>query len=140
MRNSKISILLVEDDKVDVMTIKRAFKDLKIANPVDVCENGLEALEFLENSNNNRPGIILLDINMPKMNGLEFLHARNEIENIKSIPVIVLTTSKAEQDKIESYNLGVAGYMIKPVDYLQFVEVIRTINLYWTLSELPNIK
>ena len=132
MRNSKISILLVEDDKVDIMTIKRAFKDLKIANPVNVCENGLEALEFLENSNNNKPGIILLDINMPKMNGLEFLEARNNINALKLIPVVVLTTSKAEQDKIESYNLGVAGYMIKPVDYLQFVEVIRTINLYWT--------
>jgi len=140
MRNSKISILLVEDDKVDVMTIKRAFRDLKITNPLEICENGLEALEFLEDPSNSRPGIILLDINMPKMNGLEFLEARAEIDTIKSIPVVVLTTSKAEQDKVESFNLGVAGYMIKPVDYLQFVEVIRTINVYWALSELPNIK
>lgn len=138
MKNSKIEILLVEDDKVDVLTLKRAFKDLNIINKLTVCENGLEALSYLKNSNNTIPGIILLDINMPKMNGLEFLRERQKETKIKSIPVVVLTTSKAEQDKIESFNLGVAGYMIKPLDYLQFIEVVRTINLYWTLSEMPN--
>lgn len=74
---------------------------------------------------------------MPKMNGLEFLKERQKNEKLKLIPVVVLTTSKAEQDKIESFKLGVAGYMIKPVDYLKFVEVVKTIDLYWTLSELP---
>lgn len=138
MRDSKIEILLVEDDKVDILTLKRAFRDLKITNKLTVCENGLEALSFLRDSKNNIPGIILLDINMPKMNGLEFLKERQKDTIIKSIPVVVLTTSKAEQDKIESFNLGVAGYMIKPLDYLQFIEVVRTINLYWTLSEMPN--
>lgn len=138
MKNSKLSILLIEDDKIDVLTVKRAFKDLKILNTVHVSENGLEGLDFLHNSNNENPGIILLDLNMPKMNGLEFLQERQKEDQLKLIPVVVLTTSKAEQDKIESYKLGVAGYMIKPVDYLQFVEVINTINLYWTLSELPN--
>ena len=135
---SKILILLVEDDVVDVMTIQRAFKEINITNPVHVSGNGLEALDYLRNPQHPRPGIILLDLNMPKMNGIEFLQVVKKDNTFKSIPVVVLTTSKAEQDKVESFNLGVAGYMIKPVDYLQFVEVIKTINLYWTLSELPN--
>lgn len=135
--NEKISILLVEDDHVDIMTIKRAFKDLKITNPVNVCENGLEALDFLRNPQKQFPGVILLDLNMPKMNGIEFLQEIKDDEQLKLIPVVVLTTSKEEQDKVESFKLGVAGYMIKPVDYLQFVEIIRTIHLYWTLSEIP---
>jgi CheY-like chemotaxis protein len=128
---------LVEDDIVDVMTIKRAFKDVKITNPMQICENGLVAFAYLRDQKNRKPGIILLDINMPKMNGIEFLKIIKEDEELKKIPVVMLTTSKAEQDKIESFNLSVAGYMIKPVDYLQFVEVIKTIHLYWTLSELP---
>ena len=136
--NSTISILLVEDDQVDVMTIKRAFSDIHITNPVSVCENGVKALEYLQNPENEIPGIILLDLNMPKMNGIEFLQEINKDSRLKLIPVVVLTTSKEEQDKIETYKLGVAGYMIKPVDYLQFVEIIRTIHLYWTICELPN--
>jgi len=135
--NEKISILLVEDDHVDIMTIKRAFKDIKITNPVNVCENGLEALDFLRDQQKHLPGIILLDLNMPKMNGIEFLQEIKDDEQLKLIPVVVLTTSKEEQDKVESFKLGVAGYMIKPVDYMQFVEIIRTIHLYWTLSEIP---
>ena len=101
MRNSKISILLVEDDKVDIMTIKRAFKDLKIANPVNVCENGLEALEFLENSNNNKPGIILLDINMPTISGWDFIREyRKMMTAVESekIKLFVLTSSQYYQD------------------------------------------
>jgi len=137
---TEVLILLVEDDLVDVMTIKRAFKDNKITNPMQVCKNGLEALEYLKNPSNRSPGIILLDINMPKMNGIEFLEVIKKDNELKSIPVIVLTTSKAEQDKMETFNLGVAGYMIKPVDYLQFVETVKTIHLYWTLSELPEKK
>ncbi len=130
-------ILLVEDDHVDVMTVKRAFKDLHITNKLYVAENGEEALEFLQNPQNEKPHIILLDLNMPKMNGIEFLQIVKQDQQLKMIPVIILTTSKAEQDKIESYSLQVSGYMIKPVDYLQFVEVVRAINLYWTLCELP---
>ncbi len=136
--NATISILLVEDDAVDVMTIKRAFSDINITNPVKVCENGIKALEYLQNPENEFPGIILLDLNMPKMNGIEFLQEIKKDHILKLIPVVVLTTSKEEQDKFETYELGVAGYMIKPVDYLQFVETIRTIHLYWTISELPN--
>ncbi|PCH49058.1 MAG: two-component system response regulator [Flavobacteriaceae bacterium] len=137
---TEVLILVVEDDLVDIMTIKRAFKDIKITNPIIICHNGLEALEYLKKPLNKRPGLILLDINMPKMNGIEFLEVIKKDKEFKSIPVVVLTTSKAEQDKMESFNLGIAGYMIKPVDYLQFVETVKTIHLYWTLSELPDKK
>ncbi len=130
-------ILLAEDDKVDAMTVRRALKDLTIANRLVVVTNGEEALEYLRNQDNDRPCIILLDLNMPRMNGIEFLAIAKQEGRLRSIPVVVLTTSKEEQDKIDSFNLGIAGYMIKPVDYLQFVEVVRTINLYWTLSEIP---
>ncbi|MCK5515650.1 MAG: response regulator, partial [Desulfobulbaceae bacterium] len=95
-------------------------------------------LAFLKNPENEKPGIILLDLNMPKMNGIEFLRIAKSDDDLKKIPVVVLTTSKEEQDKVSSFNLGVAGYMIKPVDYLKFVEVVKTIDLYWTLSELPD--
>ena len=137
MRSSK-PILLVEDDQVDAMTVKRALKEINVTNRLDITNNGEEALEFLRNLANEKPGIILLDLNMPKMNGIEFLKIAKHDDALKKIPVVVLTTSKEEQDKVDSFNLGVAGYMIKPVDYLQFVEVVRTIDLYWTLSELPD--
>ena len=133
----KKSILLVEDDVVDVMTVKRALKDLKVTNPLIVAGNGEEALEYLRDGKNKKPGIILLDLRMPKMNGVEFLKVAKQDGALRSIPVVVLTTSQEDQDKVDSFDLGVAGYMIKPVDYQQFVEVIRTIDLYWTLSELP---
>jgi CheY-like chemotaxis protein len=135
LKNRK-PILLVEDDTVDAMTIRRALRDIKVTNKLDVVGNGEEAIEFLKGKN-EKPGIMLLDLNMPKMNGIEFLKVIKNDELLRTIPVIVLTTSKEEQDRVESFKLGVAGYMIKPVDYLQFVEVMRTINMYWTLSELP---
>ena len=137
MKNTK-SILLIEDDIVDAMTVKRALSDIKVTNALFTVGNGEEALEYLQDSNNEQPGIILLDLNMPKMNGIEFLKVMKNDNSFKRIPVIILTTSQEENDKIESFNLGVAGYMIKPVDYLQFVETMRTIDMYWTLSELPD--
>lgn len=135
--NSNKPILLVEDDKVDAMTVKRALRDLNVTNQLDNRGNGEEALAYLQDPNCELPCIILLDLNMPKMNGIEFLQIVKQHAVLKKIPVIVLTTSRNEQDKLESFNLGVAGYMIKPVDYQQFVEVVRTIDLYWTLSEVP---
>lgn len=131
-------ILLVEDDRVDVMTIKRALKEIKVTNPLYVVGNGEEALEFLRDEKHEKPIIILLDLNMPRMNGIEFLKIKKKNSLLKKIPVVVLTTSKEEEDKIESFNLGIAGYMIKPVDYVKFVGVVRTIKLYWTLSKLPD--
>ncbi len=138
MMKSQKPILLVEDDRVDAMTVKRALRDINVTNQLDVACNGEEALAFLRDEKNEKPCIILLDLNMPKMNGIEFLKGAKQDDVLKAIPVIVLTTSKEEQDRIESFKLGVAGYMIKPVDYQQFVEVIRAIDLYWTLSELPD--
>ena len=136
MRNSR-PILLAEDDKVDAMTVKRAFKDLKVSNPLVHTINGEEALQYLKNNGHQKPSVILLDLNMPKMNGIEFLKVIKADDAFRSIPVIILTTSKEEQDKIESFKLSVAGYIIKSVDYKKFVDAIKVIDLYWTLSELP---
>ena len=136
MRNLQ-PILLVEDDSVDVMTVKRAFKDLKVMNQLVCASNGEEALQYLKNNSNEKPCIILLDLNMPKMNGIEFLKTTKADEALRNIPALVLTTSKTMQDVVESFKLGAAGYMVKSVDYGKFVETIRTIDLYWTLSELP---
>jgi CheY-like chemotaxis protein len=130
------SILLVEDDIVDMMSVKRALKDINVTNPMYHVENGIKALEYLADKENPRPTIILLDLNMPKMGGIEFLSVMKKDETIRRIPVIILTTSRAEYDKIQSYDLGVAGYMIKPVDYQQFMETIRAMCMYWTLSEV----
>lgn len=137
MRNNK-PILLVEDDEVDVLTVQRALRDLKVANPLRIAGNGEEALEILNEPSEVRPAIILLDLNMPRMNGLEFLrHARKD-GSIDGIPVVVLTTSRQDQDIVEGFHLNVSGYMVKPVDYRKFVEVMKAIDLYWSLSELPN--
>lgn len=137
-------ILLVEDDKVDVMTVQRAFKQNHITNSLVVRQNGEEALRYLRQEEENAdkegwrfPGLILLDLNMPKMNGVEFLKIIKGDEALKAIPVVVLTTSREENDRFESFNTGVAGYIIKPVDFNKFVDVIKLIDLYWTLSESP---
>lgn len=132
---NKLLIHVVEDDLVDIMTIKRAFKECRITNPIHISNNGEEALDYLKDSENIMPGLILLDINMPRMNGIELLRILKADDRLKRIPVVMLTTSKEQQDKIESFSLSVAGYMIKPVDYLKFVEIVKTIHLYWTLSE-----
>jgi len=136
MKSDK-SILLVEDDLVDMMSVKRALRDLNVTNPLYHVNNGEEALEWLNDPANPKPSIILLDLNMPRMNGIELLAILKKSENFRRIPVIVLTTSRGELDKVQSFDLGAAGYMIKPVDFLQFVEVMRTSRIYWTLSELP---
>ena len=135
MKDSR-PILLAEDDSVDAMTVKRALKDLKITNQLIHTANGEEALEYLRKENNARPCLILLDLNMPKMNGIEFLEIVKADDLLQKIPVVVLTTSREEQDIVESFKLSVAGYMVKAVDYKKFVEMVRTIDLYWTLSEL----
>jgi CheY-like chemotaxis protein len=137
MRNSK-PILLIEDDNVDVMTVERVLRELKIANQLVSTSNGEQALEYLRTNDNKKPCVILLDLNMPKMNGTEFLKIVKTDEALKKIPVVVLTTSGQQQDVVESFELGAAGYMVKSVDYGKFVETIRIINLYWTLSELPS--
>lgn len=138
-----VPILVVEDDEVDLGDILRAFKKNRITNPVYVASNGEEALAFLrhegqysDREDNTLPGIILLDINMPIMNGIEFLRIIKADNEFKKIPVIVLTTSKEDNDRLESFRLSVAGYIIKPVDFEKFVEAVKTFELYWTLSEM----
>ncbi len=137
MKTPSQAILLVEDDEVDAMTVRRALKELHVTNPLRQVENGEEALSFLRNPAEARPCIILLDLNMPVMGGIEFLQLVKKDAALRRIPVVVLTTSDEQQDKIASFDLGVAGYIRKPVDYRQFVEAVRSIDAYWTLSELP---
>ena len=137
MRDSR-PVLLVEDDTIDAMTVRRAFRDLKVTNPLVHTVNGEEALARLKERANDKPCLILLDLNMPKMNGIEFLTVAKADPVLKKIPVVVLTTSSEERDVVESFRLSVAGYIIKPVDYRNFVEAVRTINMYWTLSEMPD--
>ncbi|HWQ93599.1 MAG TPA: response regulator [Clostridia bacterium] len=131
------SILLVEDDDLDARTVQRALKELRVTNPLARVSNGEEALQWLRHPANATPGVILLDLNLPVMSGIEFLEVTKTDERLKLIPVVVLTTSKLEEDKLATFKFSVAGYMVKPVDYVQFVEVVRTIGLYWTLSETP---
>lgn len=137
MKTTCKAILLVEDDQVDAMTVKRALKELHVVNRLEHVENGEEALTYLRNPARERPCLILLDINMPIMNGIEFLQAVKTDAKLKSIPAVALTTSDEQEDKMETFELGIAGYMRKPVDYQQFVEIIRTIDAYWTISESP---
>ena len=137
MRNSK-PVLLIEDNSVDAMTVKRAIKDINATNQLVHKLNGEEALEYLRGQGNQKPCVILLDLNMPRMNGIEFLKITKADDELKQIPVVVLTTSREEQDKIESFKFSVAGYIVKPPDYKKFVEAMRTLNTYWTLSELPD--
>lgn len=136
MRNTK-PVLLVEDDAIDTMTVRRAFRDLRLSNPLAHATNGEEALDYLRNPENLTPCVILLDLNMPRMNGVEFMRAAKADPVLKRIPVVVLTTSRDDRDIIESYKLSAAGYIIKPVDYKKFVEAVKTIDVYWTISELP---
>ena len=141
MDKKLLHILLVDDDEVDVMNVQRAFKRNNILNPLYVASNGLEALDMLRGKGAETvPGprrLILLDLNMPKMNGLEFLRALREDPNLRPLTVVVLTTSDDERDRIEAYNLNVAGYILKPVTFTAFVEAMATLNKYWTINEFP---
>jgi len=137
MRSSR-PILLVEDDHVDAMTVQRALKDLNVTNPLTHLPNGEKALAYLKNEHNKKPCVILLDLNMPRMNGIEFLKSIKADTKLKKIPVIILTTSGDTEDKYATFSLSIAGYIVKPADYKKFVEAMRTIDIYWTLSELPN--
>jgi CheY-like chemotaxis protein len=119
------------------MTVKRAMRELHITNSMIHCLNGEDAIKHLSTHDTEKPFVILLDLNMPKMSGIEFLKIIKADADLKPIPVVVLTTSKEKQDVYDSFELGAAGYMIKPVDYAKFTEVINTVMLYWRLSELP---
>lgn len=142
MTDKIVNILLVEDDEVDVMNVQRAFKKNNILNPLTVAYNGVEALDKLRGTNNTPkinplPRIILLDINMPKMNGLEFLKELRADPALHHISVFIMTTSNDDKDRIEAYNYNVAGYVIKPITFENFVEAVSILNNFWQLCEQP---
>ncbi|MFT5834886.1 MAG: CheY-like chemotaxis protein [Cognaticolwellia sp.] len=130
-------ILLVEDDEVDRMTVKRAIKKLKIPNDLVTAENGEEALDLLHSSK-ELPWFILMDINMPRMNGLELLKIMKSDERLKIIPIIMLTTSAQDEDRYESFQNSVAGYVIKPVEFQDFMDAIDRIHKYWIMVDSPD--
>jgi len=132
--NTNRAILLIEDDQIDRMTIQRGFRNLNIKNKLDMVKNGQEGLEYLRKSKEN-PTLIILDINMPKMNGLEFLGIIKKNEEYKTIPVFILTTSNDENDKRFCYECGIAGYILKPIDYLEFQETIKILSNYWDINK-----
>ena len=131
-------ILLLEDDEIDVVAIKRALKELNIKNPLVVCENGAKGLEWLHANLNALPALILSDIDMPVMNGLEFLDKLKHDPDLMKLPVVILSTFREESDRAKAFKLGVAGYMIKPVDASKYLSVMETIAAYWRTSELPS--
>jgi CheY-like chemotaxis protein len=139
-----VNILLVEDDEVDIMNVERAFKKASIKNPLYIARNGIEALIMLRGGNEKLVEVpsdrrlILLDINMPKMSGLEFLQTIRADKELKLTPVVMLTTSNQDKDMIEAFDLNVAGYLLKPVTFSRFVDLITTLNRYWSSSEMPN--
>jgi CheY-like chemotaxis protein len=133
-----VNILLVEDDEVDVMNVRRAFARNKITNPLFVAGDGVEALEKLRGGEIPRTRrIVLLDLNMPRMNGIEFLKELRQDPELASTPVVVLTTSNDDRDKVAAYDLNVAGYLLKPVTFAEFAELMAALNNYWTLVEIP---
>ena len=131
-----LNILLV--DEVDVMTVKRAFQKANITNRLFVASNGVEALEMLR-SGSIPPSrrLILLDLNMPRMNGLEFLREVRSDPALAALTVVVLTTSNEDRDRVDAFQLNVAGYLLKPVTFHTFADVMATLNKYWTLMEMP---
>ncbi len=133
-----LNILLVDDDEIDVMNVRRAFEKGRITNPLYVAEDGERALEMLRNGEvPAERRIVLLDLNMPRLNGIEFLRVIRADPALRGLPVVVLTTSDDDRDKIDAYDLNVAGYLLKPVTVGTFVEVMAAVNNYWTLVELP---
>lgn len=140
-----IEILLIEDNPDDVEITLRAFQKYNLANKIHVVRDGEEALECLfssgryaERSVCSHTRLILLDLKLPKVDGIEILKQCKSDPRTKNIPVVVLTSSREERDLIDSYNLGVNSYVVKPVDFLQFTEAVRQLGLYWiVLNELP---
>jgi two-component system response regulator len=139
----EVEILLVEDSPEDAELTIRALRRNKLANEIQVVEDGAEALDFLfcrgsfkDRASCHYPKLVLLDLNLPKVSGIEVLRAMRADERTKAIPVVVLTSSKEERDVIDSYKLGVNAYAQKPVDFEQFSETVRQIGMFWMLINL----
>jgi len=137
-------VLMAEDDEHDIVATKRAWKMHHIANPLYVVNDGEECLDYLHRRGKYSqpgaaplPGILLLDIKMPKMDGLSVLKHIREDKELRRLPVIILTTSRAEEDRLESYDLGVNAYIVKPIGFENFAEAVKAISCFWQLVELP---
>ncbi len=137
MDSRVLHILLVDDDEVDVMNVQRAFAKNHMTNPLHLAGDGIEALEKLRGDAIPGRRLVLLDLNMPRMNGIEFLRELRADPALRSTSVVVLTTSNEERDKIDAYQFNVAGYLLKPVTFVNFVDMMATLNKYWTLVEMP---
>jgi CheY-like chemotaxis protein len=134
-------LLHVEDDDLCLMGLHRAFKEAKIANPICFAHDGIEALEMLRGTNGRarlaRPYLVLLDLNMPRMDGIEFLKELRKDDDLKKSIVFVMTTSDADEDKVAAYNLGVAGYLLKSNPANAFIEATALLDTYWRVVEFP---
>ena len=137
-------VLMAEDDEHDILATRRAWNKHHISNPLYIVNDGEECLDFLhrrgkytEPGTAPRPGILLLDIRMPKMDGLAVLKHIRQDRHLRRLPVVILTTSRAEEDRLRSYDLGANAYIVKPVGFNNFSDAVRTINLFWQLVDLP---
>ena len=130
------SILLVDDDPVDVKSVRRAFDQIGAAYTMETASNGEEALRYLRDQE-EPPSLILLDLNMPWMNGVEFLDAYKSDARLRHIPSVVLTTSNEAGDRLATYRGGVAEYIVKPIEFDDFREALRSLDQYWNVCELP---
>lgn len=130
-----INILLIEDDLIEVMKLKRATGSLNLNHKIIEANNGEKALELLQQKN-KLPDIILLDLNMPKINGIEFLRILKADERLSYIPTIILTTSNNQRDLLECFKTGIAGYVLKPLKYEDYVSKIEKLLAYWSINEL----
>lgn len=141
MAGKEVHLLLVEDDEIDAESIERAFKKNKIANPLHRARDGVEALELLRGDGEREPlpspHLLIIDLNMPRMNGIELLKEIREDESLSKTIAFVLTTSKREEDKLKAYDFNIAGYLIKSHFNDDFLEVIRLIDHYWKIVEFP---
>ncbi len=133
-----ITVLLVEDDPGDVVLIEEAFEHNKVRNSIKVVGDGVEAMDYLRSGDGDRPDLVLLDLNLPRKDGREVLAEIKSDPELRSIPVVVLTTSKAEEDILRSYDLHANAYVTKPVDFNRFIEVVRQIDEFFvTVVKLP---
>jgi len=130
-----LKILLIEDDIIEVMKLNRAKSSLQLNHKIMEANNGDDALMLLEQQD-NLPDIILLDLNMPKINGIEFLKIIKDDERLKYIPTIILTTSNNKRDLLECYKIGIAGYILKPLKYEDYVFKIEKLLTYWSINEI----